>query len=631
MTTTRRSEMMRAALTAEGFSPTRAGQILDRLAKVAKKKRQAKVPRIDRERKAVTTARSGLKDVLTQFFPRAAKDMARQIIKARKLLKKADDSEKVDAIVNGLDFSSWQKIQSDVADILISITQNGIGVGFDQIGFAADAETTDQVNAKAVAWARERSAELVGMTFDADGNLVVNPNAEMAITESTRGMLRSSVARAIENGTSTADFADELEAEYAFSADRAEAISRTEIASADVQGNLMSYRDSGVVSGKEWLLGSEHDDDDECDDAADMGVVPLDDDFGGIGDPPAHPNCFLGDTLVSAAGITAHYGRRFEGKISVIRVAGQDLAATPNHPILTPSGWVAIGTLKVGDDVFQCIDPSAAIRLLDPQDHQIETAIEDIPTALLMARGVCTVRVPTSAVDFHGDGLAGEQVDIVRTARTLIPHGESHSAEHGGDRHLALGHRSTTLLSPDGHPAPQGKAVFRSPDGVMSGGGSTLSLGGADGGVVDSAGVALIPNSEPGALERVSQSRTMAADPLCQVDRGQSAHVFGVDGDDLLVSETAPHLVGSTGSPDSQPSIIEVALHDLVSDSRASRNRLDRLAALMRRVQVTDVRQFDFSGHVHNLSTRDHWYLAGGIIAHNCVCDIAPVLAGEDD
>ena len=39
----------------------------------------------------------------------------------------------------------------------------------------------------------------------------------------------------------------------------------------------------------EWIVGSEHDDDDARDEAVALGMVPLDDDFDGLGDPPAHP------------------------------------------------------------------------------------------------------------------------------------------------------------------------------------------------------------------------------------------------------------------------------------------------------------------------------------------------------
>jgi hypothetical protein len=39
-------------------------------------------------------------------------------------------------------------------------------------------------------------------------------------------------------------------------------------------------------------LSAGHDDDDECNDAADDGVIPLDQDFSvGVDAPPLHPRC----------------------------------------------------------------------------------------------------------------------------------------------------------------------------------------------------------------------------------------------------------------------------------------------------------------------------------------------------
>lgn len=230
--------------------------------------------------------------VVTSFLAGAAADIAEQITTARDDLGKADPAEKdVDTILAALDFSDWDELAKSVLPQLVGITKDGVVVAFDQLGVDADTDLTGQVNEQAVAWARDRAAALVGMTWDDDGNLVENPKADMAITDGTREMLRSAVARAIEEGTSTSDFGDEIKDEYAFSGTRAERIARFEIAQADVQGNMIAYRDSGVVSGKEVILGSEHAGPDECDDAAAMGVVPLDDDFGGAGDPPFHPGC----------------------------------------------------------------------------------------------------------------------------------------------------------------------------------------------------------------------------------------------------------------------------------------------------------------------------------------------------
>jgi hypothetical protein len=233
--------------------------------------------------------------VVGPFLAAQAPKLAAQITQARARLGKgaerAAEDDDVDAILAALDLSNWGTLARDVEPLLVRIAQDGITVAFKQIGYTPSREITDQVNAQALAWAKERAAELVGKRVLADGTLGDNPNARWAITDSTREQLRAAVADAIEEGTSTADLAAALEESYAFSEDRAETIARTELARADVEGNLTAYRDSGVVEGKEWILGSEHGDADECDEAAAMGVVPIDDDFGGIGDPPAHPNC----------------------------------------------------------------------------------------------------------------------------------------------------------------------------------------------------------------------------------------------------------------------------------------------------------------------------------------------------
>lgn len=198
---------------------------------------------------------------------------------------------RVQRVLEQLDLGDWDTLAETTRQVLGKMAQGGAAAGAAQIRVNLSDDLTNQVNEDALAWAKARSAELVGMQYNDDGELVENPNAQWSIAESTREMLRSDVTVAIDEGLSTDDLAAALEARYAFSADRAQTIARTELAKADVQGNMIAYAASGVVSGKEWVLGSEHTDDDECDDAAAMGVVPLDSDFGGIGDPPAHPNC----------------------------------------------------------------------------------------------------------------------------------------------------------------------------------------------------------------------------------------------------------------------------------------------------------------------------------------------------
>lgn len=474
-----------------------------------------------------------------------------------------------------INFDDWAKLEPSAEKILLRISMNGGAEALSQIG-VDDSAITDQVNESAAAWSHDRAAELVGKKW-VDGELIDNPSAEWAITESTREMLRADVATAIEEGLSTDQLADELAASYGFSDSRAEMIARTEIADADVQGNLAAYRESGVVEGKEWILASEHNEPDECDDAADMGVVPLDDDFGGVGDPPAHPNCFLGDTLVAALGITAHYRRAFQGKVAVVSIGNDDMAATLNHPILTGRGWVAAGALQVGDDVFQCTDPLALVGRGDPDDHNIVAPIEEIAHALWVTGGVSTDRVPTAAEDFHGDGVADGEVDVVWATCALIDGRQSAPLQNPRNSPLGVGHFSDSeeSFARSGANTQLLEAGAPAKIGLVGTSGAAPANDSAHTGSLDSPRSTEIANRQPGAFERVAQCGAVTPEALAEID--------------------------------------------------------GRLTGLIKRVYVTKVRQIEFSGHVYNLETRGHWFLASNIIASNCECDVLPVLAGEGE
>jgi hypothetical protein len=259
--------------------------------------RRRHVAKIDRNRATIAHSREAMASRLASFLRAKRHHVAASIVSAITTAEKVAKAESlsdeerqrlIDRVQAATNLGDWGALVPEVTRLLTAVTVDGIAAGFGQIGERAD--LTDLVNEQAVAWAEARAAELVGMRVEG-GRLVENPDAEWRIDEGTRTLLRGDIADAIDEGLSTAELADHLTGSYAFSDDRADTIARTEMAHADVAGNLLAYRDSGVVEGKEWVLGSEHDDDDECDEAAAMGVVPLDSDFGGTGDPPAHPRC----------------------------------------------------------------------------------------------------------------------------------------------------------------------------------------------------------------------------------------------------------------------------------------------------------------------------------------------------
>jgi hypothetical protein len=265
---------------------------------------------INRNRRAIRRVRKRMQAVFTDFLEAQAPAIAAQLadaIAAETIdveastkgaiarLRKDDGAEEIDPVVIGrilraVQFDDWATIIPDLEAIYVDALGAGHTAGFKQIDHLPLPGITDQVHEEAVRYAHARAAELVGMKWEGQ-ILMPNPDARWQITESTRERLRGDVERALLEGWSNDRLAEELEGAYAFSSERALTIARTETARADVEGNMEAYRASGEVSGKRWLLGSEHGVEDECDTAAALGEVPLDDDFGGIGDPPAHPGC----------------------------------------------------------------------------------------------------------------------------------------------------------------------------------------------------------------------------------------------------------------------------------------------------------------------------------------------------
>jgi hypothetical protein len=198
-----------------------------------------------------------------------------------------------DDILDELNLDSWVKLvgtfESDLSAVAVESSKRALA----ELDIN-DSDLFDLLQTEAMEWARDRAAEMVGMQYNDSGKLVPNPNARWAITDSTRDGLRTLITNAYAEGIDVTQLAQQIQDSYLFSASRAMTIARTELAKADGESTLRSWKESGRVSGKQWLLGSEHDDNnpDECDDNADQGVIDLEDDFdSGDEAPPAHPNC----------------------------------------------------------------------------------------------------------------------------------------------------------------------------------------------------------------------------------------------------------------------------------------------------------------------------------------------------
>lgn len=294
--------------------------------------------------------------------------------------------------------------------------------------------------------------------------------------------------------------------------------------------------------------------------------------------PPQHFNCLPGDALVAPSGkIAAVYRRRYEGFLCVIKTAdGHIVRVTPNHPVLTLTGWQPAQSIKVGDQVFSCsIVPGELVK--DCQESNAVATAEDIFSAFRKSSTVSAVEVPTTAPDFHGDAWSttpriniAEQIAVVLADRELL------LAVNPGllKTLLNFSFKRSNLTAPSsshfelsslGIRTPAFSSMSSSSKGSAFGRGSTLHSG----------RLLLAPVSElaPG----------LQNDPL-----------YGTWRDVKLLSDAA-----------NTDAIV-------VSGNN--------------QINVTWVGREPFSGHVYNFETESGTYWADGILTHNCRSTTVPVI-----
>lgn len=224
-----------------------------------------------------------------------AKAKVKQLLKSRKRsLLKGEDDDLADEINKALE-EEWKNLPAQVRDPLETAVYSGLQAGFIQLQIQ-DTKLIRSANTIAADYARERAAELVGMSFDEEGNLVENPDAEWAISDTTREKIKEIVAEGFEGETDVKIIADRistaLEEDDAgiFSLDRARTIANTEVAHAQAGANFRVWQESGMVETVKWTVSA----DEPCEDCADNEdeVRDLGDAFP-TGDimPPVHPNC----------------------------------------------------------------------------------------------------------------------------------------------------------------------------------------------------------------------------------------------------------------------------------------------------------------------------------------------------
>jgi hypothetical protein len=302
--------------------------------------------------------------------------------------------------------------------------------------------------------------------------------------------------------------------------------------------------------------------------------------------PPAHPNCVPAGQVVYGPEIEAVTRREYAGPLVEIKTAmAASCSVTPNHPVLTPRGWVAAGALREGDEVFLGGAGERVLSFVNPYGQDVPSKIEEVGDLLRISRPVASIRMPSAAVDFHGDGVPGGHVDAVATYRALDRDTIARRPQPLGDEQLCRARKSTVPLACLGYLAAMLLRVSRSAHRLVCRLGKGLSLLFAGKGL-----------SNEHTLASISGDNSASEEP----------GPYGRSGDSISLRE------GQLGGPFDVKSL------------EFTKGHID--AGEFHRDRVASTREFRYVGHVYNLQTAEGWFSCNDIITSNCRCTEALVI-----
>jgi hypothetical protein len=199
----------------------------------------------------------------------------------------ADDADeerrrRAAALLDALQLGDWSGLEDDIAGEVAPVYADGLRA----VGFTGDVQTTrnearanlglppleeggdevpeilGEMSDRAASWARRQVADLI------DG-----------LKERTPGMLEATVAAAMSGDLTAQVLARAIADSPAFSSGRAKTIADNETTQAEREGLNTAMRGTNVARGKQWFTQEDEAVEEDCDENADAGVIPLEDDF----------------------------------------------------------------------------------------------------------------------------------------------------------------------------------------------------------------------------------------------------------------------------------------------------------------------------------------------------------------
>lgn len=272
--------------------------------------------------------------------------------------------------------------------------------------------------------------------------------------------------------------------------------------------------------------------------------------------------CFPGDTLVAGRGVLHAYRRWYDGILISVRTRRSLLSGTPNHPVLTRRGWVALGDLHKSDHL--CYSRfGEGLGASDPDEEDIPTSFVERFDALAMTH--VGRRIVGRDVDFHGDGRDAD-VEVVCAHGELRDTFDSSCLKAGEERVLetSCSRHSYSL---------RGSATDANSGNLLGG--------------LDSSGGSLMRSSD----ERYAATFVQPLPP-------------------------GPHRLGTV--PEHSAASSQESGQTIWADAVLQGETFEPSAFIVEPTEILEIGWQWFSGHVYNLHTESGQYTANGVVVHNC-------------
>lgn len=149
--------------------------------------------------------------------------------------------------------------------------------------------------------------------------------------------------------------------------------------------------------------------------------------------------CFPAHTDVESLGELENIFRaNYSGEFIIITTAsGKKLTGTPNHPVLTSSGFLPLHEINPSKKVIRAVFDERVMVNTD-KDVGMPSCIGELFDSFSKLPGLDVQREGASAVDFYGDGRAmNGEVDIIRVDSQLRSDNISSICENVGDELLS--------------------------------------------------------------------------------------------------------------------------------------------------------------------------------------------------